>query len=130
MTTITLISFGYLRGAAATAERVVDVRDTVRDPAIPPYADPLDLDGRDEPVRRAVLTTSGALPLVFDLAADALELPADQPRRIAIGCAGGRHRSVALAEAVADVLRAVGNRVIVDHRHIQLPRALPGGESQ
>jgi RNase adaptor protein for sRNA GlmZ degradation len=124
MNPLTLISFGYLHGAVPAAERVVDVRDTLRDPAA--VRDLLDLDGRDEPVRRAVLTTSGALPLVFELAADALELPADQPRRIAIGCAGGRHRSVALAEAVADVLRALGNRVIVDHRHIHLPRVIKG----
>jgi RNase adaptor protein for sRNA GlmZ degradation len=129
MTTITLISFGYMHGAAPAAERVVDVRDTVRDPAIPPYVVPLYLDGRDEPVRRVVLTMPGALPLVFDLASVALELAADQAhRRLAIGCTGGRHCSVAIAEAVAEVLRAFGHRVTVDHRDVR--RHVGGGEQR
>lgn len=125
-TPITIISFGFLHGVAPDAEHVEDVRDTLRDPA--GAKDILDLDGRDERVRRVVLTTPGAVPLVFELAAYVMTLPTDQPRRIAIGCAGGRHRSAVLAEAVAEVLRAIRQSVIVEHRDIHFPRVLTGGE--
>ena len=37
---------------------------------------------------------------------------------IAIGCTGGKHRSVALAEALAGHIRNGGGRVVVNHRDI------------
>ncbi len=39
---------------------------------------------------------------------------------IAIGCTGGRHRSVATAEALQTVLEQVGYPVILEHRHLEL----------
>jgi UPF0042 nucleotide-binding protein len=39
---------------------------------------------------------------------------------IAIGCTGGRHRSVALTEAIAQHLRATGVETSVHHRDISL----------
>jgi len=35
---------------------------------------------------------------------------------IAVGCTGGRHRSMALAEALADWLRRAGRSVTLTHR--------------
>jgi UPF0042 nucleotide-binding protein len=37
---------------------------------------------------------------------------------MAFGCTGGRHRSVAIAEAVADLLRQRGFRPSVVHRDV------------
>ncbi|WP_436995833.1 hypothetical protein [Streptomyces sp. enrichment culture] len=52
----------------------------------------LDLDGLNLRVQDVVLNTPGARELLANLAHHA-DLPA-APRRIAIGCAGGRHRDV------------------------------------
>lgn len=41
---------------------------------------------------------------------------------IGVGCTGGRHRSVALAEALAEFIRNLGYRVIVDHRDLMKDR--------
>ncbi|WP_234440653.1 RNase adapter RapZ [Streptomyces rimosus] len=47
-----------------------------------------------------------------------------QARRIAIGCAGGRHRASGLAELLARALREHGRDVEVEHLHVHLPRVL------
>ena len=38
---------------------------------------------------------------------------------IGVGCTGGRHRSVAVAEALAATLRADGREVNVEHRDVE-----------
>ncbi|MEE1806960.1 tyrosine-type recombinase/integrase [Streptomyces sp. BE133] len=92
---IRLISFGYLHlptgpdgsPVPPTADRIEDVRHRLRDPAA--ARDILDLDGLNPSVQDVVLNTPGARELLANLA-DYADLPAG-PRRIAIGCAGGRH---------------------------------------
>ena len=37
---------------------------------------------------------------------------------LAVGCTGGKHRSVAISEALAGVLRERGHRVVVTHRDL------------
>lgn len=117
---LVLVSFGYLHGAPPTeAHLTVDVRTYLRDPAA--VTGLLDLDGRDERVARPVAATRGALDTVAVLIQFAETFPG--PRCvIAIGCAGGRHRSVALVELAAVRARHVGHRVVVEHRHVYLPR--------
>jgi len=98
---IRLISFGYLHlptgpdgsPVPPAADRIEDVRARLRDPAA--ARDILDLDGFHPRVQDVVLNTPGARELLANLAnlADYADLPAG-PRRIAIGCAGGRHRAV------------------------------------
>ena len=46
-----------------------------------------------------------------------------QQLAIAVGCTGGQHRSVALAEATGDYLKTKGYRVSVAHRDLQAGRA-------
>ncbi len=41
---------------------------------------------------------------------------------IAIGCTGGRHRSVCVAERLAAVLRGEGNDVFLRHRELESGR--------
>ncbi|MFJ8475926.1 hypothetical protein [Kitasatospora sp. NPDC094011] len=124
---IRLISFGYLHlkgGQLPAADRVEDVRDRLRDPAA--ARDILDLDGFHPRVQQIVLNTPGARELIANLA-DYAELPAG-PRRIAIGCAGGRHRASGLTEILAHELRDRGHQVEVEHLHVHLPRVLkPAG---
>jgi UPF0042 nucleotide-binding protein len=45
----------------------------------------------------------------------------DLPVAVHVKCWGGRHRSVALAEEVAALLRADGIAVQVIHRHVDRP---------
>lgn len=123
---ISLISFGYLHlpdAAPPAADRVEDVRARFRDPAAAAKG-LLDLDGHHPDVRQAVLDAPGAEEFLEDLQGFAESLPADRPRSIAIGCAGGRHRSCALTEELAARLRAGGHPVDVEHRHVHLPRVV------
>ncbi|MEU6353179.1 RNase adapter RapZ [Streptomyces sp. NPDC047072] len=125
---ITLTSFGFLhlprdtegRPVPPKADRIEDVRDRLRDPAA--ARDILDLDGLDPRVQAVVLDTPGARDLLDNLA-DYAALPAG-PSRIAIGCAGGRHRASGLTELLARALRDRGRQVEVEHLHVHLPRVL------
>ncbi|MFJ4320640.1 hypothetical protein ACIP46_35960 [Streptomyces lavendulae] len=122
---IRLTSFGYLHlptgpdgsPVPPAADRIEDVRDRLRDPAA--ARDILDLDGLNPRVQDIVLNTPGARELLDNLA----DLPAG-PSHIAIGCAGGKHRASGLTELLARELRARGREVVVDHRHVHLPRVL------
>ncbi|MFI6889935.1 RapZ C-terminal domain-containing protein [Streptosporangium canum] len=124
-----LISFGYLHlngQAPPSADRVEDVRRRLRDPAAARHI--LDLDGLDPRVQDVVLTTAGARELLDNLLAYA-ELPA-APRRIAIGCAGGKHRAAALTELLAARLRTRDHQVDVTHLHVHLPRVLTASHKE
>lgn len=126
---IRLISFGYLHGDAPEADLTVDTRRFLRDPArMTPEL--LDSDGRDDAVQQVVLNTTGAHVVLSltQMFANAMSY-ADKPCVIAIGCAGGRHRSAALVELLAESLVAVGKPVTVRHLHIHLPRVLRDGKS-
>lgn len=123
---LTLISFGYLHLPAVPpcADRVEDVRDRLRDPAA--ARDVLELDGRDARVQRVVLATPGARELLKNLADYAMQT-VGSPRRIAVGCAGGRHRAASVVELLAHELRGRGRDVVVEHQHIDRPRVLGAG---
>ncbi|WP_329173344.1 RapZ C-terminal domain-containing protein [Streptomyces sp. NBC_01477] len=108
-----------------TADRIEDVRDRLRDPAA--ARDILDLDGFHPRVQDVVLNTPGARELLANLA-DYADLPAG-PRRIANGCAGGRHRASGLTELLARELRDCGLEVAVEHLHVHLPRVLKASGS-
>jgi RNase adaptor protein for sRNA GlmZ degradation len=130
--TLHVISFGHLHLRTAldgqpllpAADRVEDVRYTLRDPAAARGL--LDLDGHDPRVQQVVLNTHGARELLDDLAADALRL-STRPRTFAIGCSGGRHRAAALSILLARELLERGMQVHVRHLHAHLPRVLKAG---
>ncbi|MGW1615156.1 RapZ C-terminal domain-containing protein [Streptomyces sp. NPDC002285] len=125
---IHLISFGYLHLPTSpdgspvppAADRIEDVRDRLRDPAA--ARDILDLDGLHPRVQDVVLATPGARELLANLT-DYASSPAG-PSRIAIGCAGGRHRASGLTELLARALRDRGREVAIEHLHVHLPRVL------
>lgn len=83
--------------------------------------------GLDEAVRDHVLTTPGAGELTVRIAESARELAHGYANRhhrlvhVTIACRGGRHRSVAVAEQVAECLRIDDITVEVHHHHIDQP---------
>ena len=118
---LSVLSFGFKYGIPLDADHVVDVRFLAN-----PYwiTELRHLSGRDAPVRDYVLGLPGALTFV-DRYVDALEPVLagylHEEKRyatIAVGCTGGKHRSVAISEAIGSRLRERGHRVKVTARDL------------
>ena len=118
---VTLVSFGFKYGLPLDADHVVDVRFLSN-----PYwvTELRHLTGKDEPVRDYVLGLPGARDFVTRYI-DAIEPVLDGYLReqkpyvtIAVGCTGGKHRSVALSERIAAELRSRGQQAAVIHRDL------------
>ncbi len=114
-----LLSFGFKNGVPADADYVADVR-FLHNPHWVPELRPL--TGVDPVVAEYVLASDGALEFL-DRYAALLESVLPRFRAhdkhgvtIAIGCTGGKHRSVALVEALGARLTAAGVSVRVLHR--------------
>ncbi|RJL23970.1 RapZ C-terminal domain-containing protein [Bailinhaonella thermotolerans] len=125
---VEVISFGYGHADPPTADVLIDARRLFRNP----HADPRmrELTGLDDAVRRHVLATPGIGAVVAATVTLGAELvtdlpPGARPVRIATGCAGGRHRSVALAEAISAGLRDRGVAATLSHRDITKPIIQP-----
>jgi UPF0042 nucleotide-binding protein len=123
---LTLVSFGFKYGLPTDADHVVDVRFLPNPYWVPELRA---LTGRDDPVSDYVLGQDGAeefLDRYAEALAPVLAGYAHEHRRyatIAIGCTGGKHRSVAMAGALAARLRAAhpapdGPAVRVAHRDL------------
>ena len=121
---LTLSSFGYKFGPQPDADWVVDSR-MLRNPFWEPQLRPL--TGRDEAVRAYVMEQPEAVRLLDwlrDMLRWSAPLYAERGRstlHLAIGCTGGRHRSVVLAEALAAQLTDNGMSVSVQHRDVDIP---------
>lgn len=119
---ITVQSFGFKYGLPADADMVADAR-FIPNPYWEPELRPR--DGRDPLVSDFVLSRPGVTEFVERYTAalaPVLEGYQREQKRhgtIAIGCTGGKHRSVAIVEAIAARLRAVpGVAVSVKHRDV------------
>jgi UPF0042 nucleotide-binding protein len=117
----TITSFGYKHGLPLDTDLVIDCRFLPN----PHWVEELrPLTGLDEPVREYVLGQPITDQFLEHLDAMlALLLPAYVAEgksylTIAFGCTGGRHRSVAIGEAVARVLREKGFDLRVAHRDV------------
>lgn len=118
--TLSVVSFGYGHGAPPSAHLTVDVRELFRDPHIDPVM--RELTGRDEAVIDRVLSQPGAGRFVRDLADVVSGLSIVGDVFLAVGCVGGRHRSVVIADAVAARLVTHGyRRAAVVHRDVDKP---------
>jgi UPF0042 nucleotide-binding protein len=118
---VVIVSFGYLHDPPPKADVIVDVRRHLHDPHVSLIF--RELDGTDARVIGKVLDTPGAIGLINGLlmtirALQRVELPAGLALTIAIGCAGGRHRSVVLADYIADRLMNTGQPAVAVHRDI------------
>ncbi|MCS6950323.1 MAG: RNase adapter RapZ [Armatimonadota bacterium] len=129
---VNVVSFGFKYGIPPEADLVFDVRFL----ANPHYIAHLrPLDGRDAPIREYVLSDPLAEDFIRRLY-DLIEFTLPQYIRegkayltIAIGCTGGRHRSVVIAEQVVQFLREKGYRVYVQHRDVRRqPQPMPEAE--
>lgn len=117
----TVVSFGYKYGLPLDADIVLDVRFLPN----PHWMDDLrPFDGRQDPVRDFVLgqdATTVFLERVRDLFAVLLPGYQEEGRRfltVAVGCTGGRHRSVVLSEEIARFIEEKGYPATVVHRDV------------
>lgn len=116
-----LISFGFKYGGVPSD---VDLIFDVRCFSNPHYVDELrPLTGLAAPVRDYVFADANVSPFVDkvrDLITFLYPLYKNEGKSylgIGIGCTGGKHRSVAIAEHLAQVLSPSIPRVFVEHRH-------------
>lgn len=120
---ISILSFGYKRGIPIDADMVFDMR------FIPnPYWDEemRFLTGRDQPVKDYVLGFEQSqffLDSLVNLVQALIPHFVSEDKKqlvIGIGCTGGRHRSVAMAEELLKRLRALDMRANLEHRDLSL----------
>jgi UPF0042 nucleotide-binding protein len=118
---VTVLSFGFKYGIPVDADTVADVRFLPN-----PYWDEhlRPLTGQDHAVSTSVLERPGAedfLTSFESLIAIAREGYLREGKRlvtVAIGCTGGKHRSVAMSEALAERLKIRGIDAVVFHRDL------------
>ncbi len=117
-----IVSFGFKYGLPVDADLVFDLR-YLPNPHFVPALRPK--TGLDPEVAAFVLQTSEGRELLEDLSSLLTKLLPRYEREgksyltIAVGCTGGRHRSVAVAEALAEALRGAGD-VRVEHRDVSM----------
>jgi UPF0042 nucleotide-binding protein len=104
------------RGDALTVDLVDALRNPPDDPAV--RAQMTQLTGLDAAVREYVMATPGAREKAAETVARVRALATCGPVTVHVKCWGGRHRSVAIADQVASLLRADGIDVRVTHRHV------------
>ena len=119
---VTVVSFGFRYGIPSHADLVLDVRflpNPYFDPALRPYT------GLEAKVRDYVLGQADAqdfLARLGDFAGFLLPRYRGEGKSyltIAIGCTGGKHRSVAIAGELARRLEASGQAVRLWHRDVE-----------
>jgi UPF0042 nucleotide-binding protein len=118
---VSLISFGYKFGTPRDADLVLDVRFLTN-----PYWDPelRPLTGSEERVRSYVTSQERypefvqRLEALLGLVVPGYVAEGKSYLTIAVGCTGGRHRSVVVADELAHFFRERGLPVSIDHRDI------------
>lgn len=123
-TVISLISFGFRYGTPQAVELLFDMRFLPN-----PYFEEemRDLTGQEKVVADHVLESARGrefLSRLKEFIAYMLPLYDDEGKAyvtIGIGCTGGRHRSVAMTEALGAWLGGMGREVSVAHRDVERP---------
>ena len=117
--TVQCISFGFKNGLPMEADLVFDVRCLPNPFYVPELKEHT---GLEAPVRDYVMAAPQSRELLqrlFDLVDFLLPLYLQEGKSrltIAVGCTGGRHRSVAFAQAIGEHLREGGAPVVITHR--------------
>lgn len=120
---VNLISFGFKYGVPREADTVFDLRFLPN----PYFVEELrPLSGKDQAVADYIFAspkTAEFRSKLIDLLCCMLPLMEAEGRyrvAVAVGCTGGRHRSVAVAEDILQVLRQSDYPVSLEHRHLEL----------
>jgi len=118
---VSVVSFGYKHGLPIDVDLVFDCRFLPN----PHWVEELrPLTGLDESVRDYVLSSPGTeaflaqLDQLLELTLPGYEREGKAYLSIGIGCTGGRHRSVVLAEQLGERVRGHGYRAAVHHRDV------------
>ncbi len=118
---VTVLSFGFKYGLPLDADLVVDMRFLPNPHWVPELRA---LSGCDEAVANYVLAQPGAREFLDRYTGLVLEMLPGYRREgkqrvsIAIGCTGGKHRSVASAIALGERLTEAGTSTLVSHRDL------------
>jgi len=119
---IFVTSFAYPHGMPREADLVFDVR-FLRNPHYDPALRPL--TGEDAPVQDAIREDPDFesffdnLRRMLEILLPRYEMEGKSYLTIAIGCTGGRHRSVFVARRLSDAMAAEGWNVRLRHRELQ-----------
>lgn len=123
---LSVVSFGYKYGLPVDADQVADCRFLPNPHWIPELAP---MTGQDEPVREYVLSQPGAKEFLrhyaelLNVVLPGYEREGKRFVTLAVGCTGGKHRSVAIAdELAARVAGALGAGADVQVVHRDLGR--------
>ncbi|MGG7079006.1 RNase adapter RapZ [Clostridium sardiniense] len=118
---VTVLSFGFKYGIPVDSDLVFDVRFIPNPFYIPELKQ---YSGNEEPVKKYVLEQTETVEFV-DKLTDMLKflIPnySKEGKRqliISIGCTGGRHRSVAIANRIHELLSLEGYKTGIEHRDI------------
>lgn len=119
---VKVVSFGFKHGTPRDAELVMDVRFLPN----PHWIDELrPFTGKDEPVRQFVLEHPGTGPFLerfralLEVLVPGYAAEGKRYLTIAIGCTGGKHRSVAISDEVAGWMQDTFDLPVrVDHRDL------------
>jgi UPF0042 nucleotide-binding protein len=128
---ISVMSFSYRRGVPREADLVFDVR-FLKNPHYVPELKPL--TGLDDEVAAFIETDPDYRPFIDRLEGligpllPRFDAEGKSYLTIAVGCTGGRHRSVAVAKRLADWLRKAGRWVTLSHRDTDARGGTGGGE--
>lgn len=118
---ITVLSFGFKYGIPVDSDLVFDVR-FLPNPFYIPELKPF--SGNDKPVRDYVFdfdVTKDFVNKLEEMTQFLIPNYLKEGKRqliISIGCTGGRHRSVAIANETYERLKVHGHKVTIDHRDI------------
>lgn len=118
---IHVVSFGFKYGTPADADLIIDVRFLSN-----PYfvAELKDLDGESTEVKRFVLHNDAARTFLskytdlLDYLIPLYEKEGKAYLTVAVGCTGGRHRSVAIARNIYEHIHQAGKNTALTHRDI------------
>jgi len=121
---IQVVSFGFKNGVPLDADLIIDVRFLVN-----PYfvAELKHLNGEDDKIKDFILShkdTKTFLNKYLDLLDYLIPMYEKEGKAyltVAIGCTGGRHRSVTIARTIFDHIRKTRNQAEIVHRDIDQP---------
>jgi RNase adapter protein RapZ len=118
---VTVVSFGFKYGSPRDADLVLDVRFLPN----PHWIDELrPLPGSNQKVREYVEGQDEygvfmkRLEALLDVVVPGYVAEGKSYLTVAVGCTGGRHRSVVVADDLTEYFREHGHRVSVDHRDV------------